>query len=191
MEAMMQIVDGHAAAEPLLGAAAALLVEGFREHWPEAWPTLADAVEEVDEMLAPERVMLVAVEGEDVLGWVGAIPTYDGLVWELHPLVVAADRRRQGVGRALVGELEAVCAARGGLTMVLGSDDDANMTSLGGADIFPDLLGNLAAIRNLRGHPFEFYQRLGFSLSGIVPDANGFGKPDILLAKRIARPPGA
>ena len=187
----MQIVDGHAAAEPLLRAAAALLVEGFREHWPEAWPTLADAVAEVDEMLAPERVMLVAVEGEDVLGWVGGIPTYDGLVWELHPLVVAADQRPAQALPAPVGELEAVCAARGGLTMVLGSDDEANMTSLGGADIFPDLLGNLAAIRNLRGHPFEFYQRLGFSLSGIVPDANGFGKPDILLAKRIARPPGA
>jgi len=184
----MQIVDGHAAAEPLLRAAAALLVEGFRDHWPEAWPTLADAVEEVGEMLDPERIMLIAVEGEAVLGWVGGIPEYDGRVWELHPLAVAADRRNQGVGRALVGALEERCAERGGLTMVLGSDDEDGMTSLGGADIFPDLLGALAAIRNLRGHPFEFYQRLGFSLSGIVPDANGFGKPDILLAKRIARP---
>ena len=62
----MQIVDGHAAAAPLLRAAAALLVEGFRAHWPEAWPTLADAVAEVDEMRDPERVMLIAVEGGDL-----------------------------------------------------------------------------------------------------------------------------
>ncbi|HYF65252.1 MAG TPA: GNAT family N-acetyltransferase, partial [Herpetosiphonaceae bacterium] len=110
----MQIVDGHAAAEPLLRAAAALLVEGFRDHWPEAWPTLADAVEEVGEMLDPERIMLIAVEGEAVLGWVGGIPEYDGRVWELHPLAVAADRRNQGVGRALVGALEERCAERGG-----------------------------------------------------------------------------
>ena len=41
------------------------------------------------------------------------------------------------------------------------------------------------AVRNLRGHPYEFYQRCGFTIVGVVPDANGLGKPDILLAKRV------
>jgi len=34
--------------------------------------------------------------------------------------------------------------------------------------------------------PFEFYQKCGFVIVGVVPDANGLGKPDILMAKRVA-----
>ncbi len=29
------------------------------------------------------------------------------------------------------------------------------------------------------------YQKRGFVIVGVVPDANGLGKPDILMAKRI------
>ena len=46
----------------------------------------------------------------------------------------------------------------------------------------------MARIRNLKDHPFEFYLRLGFRIAGVLPDANGFGKPDIFLAKRVAAP---
>jgi aminoglycoside 6'-N-acetyltransferase I len=35
------------------------------------------------------------------------------------------------------------------------------------------------------GHPFGFYRRLGFVLVGVLPDANGPGRPDIFLAKRL------
>jgi len=34
---------------------------------------------------------------------------------------------------------------------------------------------------------YEFYQKLGFTIVGIIPDANGWGKPDILVAKRVNR----
>jgi len=40
-------------------------------------------------------------------------------------------------------------------------------------------------MRTLRGHVFGFYQKLGYVVVGAIPDANGFGKPDILMAKRI------
>jgi aminoglycoside 6'-N-acetyltransferase I len=43
------------------------------------------------------------------------------------------------------------------------------------------------ALENRRGHPFTFYRKQGFVLVGVIPDANGFGKPDILMAKRVAR----
>ena len=55
-----------------------------------------------------------------------------------------------------------------------------------GVDLYDNLPQRLATVRNLRRHPFEFYQRLGFTIVGVVPDANGPGKPDILMAKRIA-----
>ena len=35
------------------------------------------------------------------------------------------------------------------------------------------------------GHPFAFYRKLGFVLAGVLPDANGRGKPDIFMAKRL------
>lgn len=165
---------------------AAILVEGFEEHWPESWPTMESAQAEVRESFGVGRISRVACDSDgEVLGWIGGIPTYEGRVWELHPLVVKPSHQRRGIGRALVADLEAQVAERGGLTLWLGSDDVDGMTTLAHLDLYPDLLGHLGDISNLRGHPYEFYTKLGFSLSGVMPDANGPGKPDIFLAKRI------
>ena len=46
-------------------------------------------------------------------------------------------------------------------------------------------LGMLPGLRTWRDHPFEFYQKLGFVIVGVMPDANGLGKPDIFMAKRL------
>jgi aminoglycoside 6'-N-acetyltransferase I len=108
-------------------------------------------------------------------------------VWELHPLVVDPTWQGRGIGSRLVADFEVQVAQRGGLTIILGSDDQNNLTSLGGADPYPDLLAALVALRNVDGHPFEFYLKQGFALAGIIPDANGPGKPDILMAKRVRR----
>jgi aminoglycoside 6'-N-acetyltransferase I len=122
---------------------------------------------------------------EAVVGWIAGIPGYDGRVWELHPLAVRPDVQRSGIGLALVHGLEAEVRSRGGLTLWLGTDDIGGMTSLAGMDLYPDPLQKLASIRSVSDHPFVFYQKLGFALAGVVPDANGFGKPDILMAKRV------
>lgn len=47
---------------------------------------------------------------------------------------------------------------------------------------FRDLFSH---IRNLRDHPYEFYPKMGFAIVGVMPDANGIGKPDIFMAKRL------
>jgi aminoglycoside 6'-N-acetyltransferase I len=164
-----------------------MLVEEFRETAPEAWPTLEEAEDEVADALAEGKVALVAADPTDgePLGWIGAQPHYSGNVWEVHPLVVRGAQQRRGVGRFLVSEVEREVSGRGGVTLWVGTDDEANLTSLGGADVYPNVLERLARIENLRGHPMGFYQKLGFGLVGIVPDANGFGKPDLLMARRV------
>ena len=183
-----QIVDLQPDHQQAILQAATLLVQGFKEYWPEAWPDLESAQQEVRDSFGEDRLSRIAVdEAGLVVGWIGGISQYDGKVWELHPLVVRIDCRGQGLGRALVADLETQVRARGGLTLWLGTDDEANMTSLGGIDLFPDVLNHAATIRNLRRHPYEFYQRLGFCIVGVLPDANGLGKPDIFMAKSLVR----
>jgi len=170
----------------LIQPAAQLLVDAFSEHWSDAWPTLEEGLREVHEMLAAERICRAAVdEHGNLLGMIGGIPGYDGHVWELHPLAVQPSRQGQGIGRALVEDFEEQVRLKGGLTITLGSDDEDNMTSLASVDLYENLWEKIRDIRNLKNHPFEFYQKMGYIITGIVPDANGIGKPDILMAKRI------
>lgn len=151
-----------------------------------SWETLAEAIEEVQEMLTTERRVWVAMVGEEVVGWIGATPRYDGNVCELHPLVVSPTWQRQGIGSQLVDVLEQWAKAQGSLTILLGSDDKHNQTSLAGVDLYDHLWEQIRTIRNLNGHPYEFYQKLGYIITGVVPDASGRGKPDIHMGKRIA-----
>lgn len=184
----MRIIDFPRDNQQLIEQTARLLVETFREHWPDAWPTIESAREEVLASFAEDRISRIAIDDDgSALGWIGGIETYDGKVWELHPLAVSPRAQGRGIGRALIEDLEAQVAARGGLTLWLGSDDEDAMTSLGGIDLYPNPLEHLANIKNLRGHPFEFYLKMGFSIVGVMPDANGFGKPDIYLAKRVGK----
>jgi aminoglycoside 6'-N-acetyltransferase I len=166
--------------------AAVVLVRAFA-HAPAAWHTLEDARAQVATFFEDaDRAALAALDDETVVGWIGRIRTYSH-AFELHPIAVDPDRQRRGVGRALLAALEGLVKSEGALTLYLGADDDFGGTSLFGADPYPDLLSSVARIE-ARGerHPLGFYLRQGFTLAGLVPDANGAGKPDILLAKRLS-----
>ncbi|GAB4155667.1 MAG: aminoglycoside N-acetyltransferase AAC(6')-Ii [Cyanobacteria bacterium J069] len=165
---------------------AAMLVDAFgqMEH---GWRDLAAALEEVEESLESGRLSRIAVAPSgEVIGWIGAIAQYGGSAWELHPLVVHRDWRGRGIGRSLVQDLEQQVAAQGAHTLYLGTDDELGQTSLFGVDLYPDPFRHIAQIRNLGNHPYEFYQKLGFQIVGVIPDANGPGKPDIIMAKRLS-----
>ncbi len=165
--------------------AANLLHESFRSR-SSAWPDIGSAQNEVILSLGSPKISRVALdESGRVVGWVGAQPQYDGLVWEIHPLVVAPQSRRRGIGRALVRDVEALVGARGGLTLWLGSDDELGETSLANVDLYAGLPARLSGFRSGGEHPAPFYERLGFHLVGVLPDANGRGKPDIFFAKWI------
>lgn len=191
MTILMQIVDLNANDELAIQQTAAIVLDCFG-HLPSGYPTLERAIEEVHESLREDRISRIAVDGSGtVLGWVGAIPQYDGNVWELHPLVVKREYRGQGIGRSLVTDLEIQVKQRDGITLWVGTDDEENKTTLSGVDLYPDVLAHIASIRNLRQHPYEFYQKCGFVIVGVMPDANGPGKPDIFMAKRVSSNPSS
>ena len=183
---MLRIINLTPDNETAIQQTAQLLFDSFKNHWPEAWPTLEDTRREVLESFAADRISRIAIDDDgQVIGWIGGLSLYDGHVWELHPLAVSTAHRGQGVGRALVNDLEAIAKARGGITLWLGTDDEDHQTSLAGVDLYPNVWEHITAIKNLRRHPFEFYQKIGFVIVGVMPDANGIGKPDIFMAKRI------
>lgn len=109
----MRIVHLHTIdREEIREQLAVMLHQAFPKE--DGYPTLEEARDEVLESLREERINLIALAGKDqVLGWIGAIPTYRGHAYELHPLVVRADQRRRGIGRKLVAELEAQLRQRG------------------------------------------------------------------------------
>ena len=181
----MTIVD--LAAQPLdvRRQAAAILADAFPHD--SGWPTVQLGLDEIEWIAhAQEGFVRAAVDGDRVFGWIGGLPEYRGKVWELHPLVVDTSRRLQGIGRALIGAFEAEARRRGGLTATLGTDDEFGETSLSGADLYADLPGSIAGLRDLgHRHPFLFYRKLGYVVTGLMPDANGRGKPDIYMSKAL------
>ena len=136
----MKIITLTKENDALVQQAAQLLVDAFREHWADAWPSLEDGLEEVHEMLETERICRAAIGDEKkLLGIIGGIPQYDGLVWELHPLAVQPELQGRGIGKLLVEDFEEQVRGRGGLTITLGSDDEDNMTSLSNVDLYENL----------------------------------------------------
>lgn len=182
----MKIVQLQKDDSALIESAAEALRLGF-PYLP-GWQTRESALEEIHDVLS-EGVIFAAVEDERVLGWIGGVPDYDGNVWELHPMVVHPDHQKRGIGRALVERLENAARAADVWTIMLGTDDEDNRTTLSEIDnLYDDLYGHITRIKSRdpqKPHPFEFYQKCGYVIVGVLPDANGPHKPDIFMAKRL------
>ena len=179
----MTIVDLAAQPLEIRRQAAAILAEAFPQD--NGWPTIQLGLDEI-EWVAKDGFVRAAVDGDIVLGWVGGLSEYRGRVWELHPIVVDKTRRLQGIGRALVAAFEDEARKRGGLTATLGTDDEFGQTSLTDVDLYADLPDRISGLRDLGSrHPFLFYRKLGYVVTGLMPDANGRGKPDIYMSKAL------
>ncbi len=174
----------------LMASAARALFESFRDAHPDAWPTPESAAREVEECVEAPNVCVALVVDGVLAGWGGLRPMYER-TWELHPLVVDAAFRGRGYGRALLEGLEAEGRKLGLSGIALGSDDEDGSTSLGRPGLGgPGFIDELRALRNLKGHPYSFYERCGYAVVGGIPDANGPGKPDIWLWKGLGPSPG-
>ena len=160
------------------------------DELPLGWAALSDAMDEVTSLLDskenPDALLLAAVEDNNVLGWVGILPQYNGKVYELHPLVVHRSHQGKGIGAKLVAAVEAAARERGALTLYLGADDESpeGETSLANTDLYDDLPRHIRKFAP-GAHQSAFYMKLGFKIIGVMPDANGRGRPDIILAKPL------
>ncbi|MDD4772993.1 MAG: GNAT family N-acetyltransferase [Eubacteriales bacterium] len=179
----MRIINMNQATGEQIIQAARILTDSI----PIGWATLEEALGEIEERLIPGNTLLAAVENGVVLGWGGILaPVYNGNVFELHPLAVRSDRRNEGIGRAVVSALEDKARRQGGLTIHLGADDekDGGETSLANCDLYDDLPGKLNDFTP-GTHQSGFYLKMGYKIIGVMPDANGRGKPDIFFGKRL------
>ena len=146
-------------------------------------PTLDDAREEVDDATATGQVARVLVDDGGVpIGWACCAHQYDS-VWELHPMLIAPDHHRRGHGTALARDIEHQAAIRGASVLVLGTSDATHATSLSDTDLYADPIGALGSLTFKKDHPVRFWQKIGYSVVGVVPDAEGPGIPSISLAR--------
>ena len=176
----MEIVNFNTLSETQRTQAAQMLMDELLD----GWPTLADAVEEINELSGNvASLRLCAMENGEVIGWAGFLPGY-GKMFELHPLVVRRDWQRKGIGATLLREIESAVRAKGGLTLLAGSGDERGETSFANENLYEDLPEKLASFQPGK-HPSAFYIKNGFHVVGVVPDAYGIGKPDIQMAKRL------
>ena len=167
--------------------AAQLLLETFPETT--MWPGLheKEALETVNECIAEENIAIGIKIKDKLIGWVGLRPMYEK-TWELHPLAIKPEFQGKGYGRILMNELEKTAQEKGIIGIVAGSDDETNSTSLSekkitGENIFEEI----KKIKNYKNHPYEFYKKCGYSIIGIIPNANGQNKPDIWLWKDVRK----
>jgi len=171
----------YAEAAGILRAALAKLPSGYKG------PGEAEAEVEL-RRVDGDWLGYAALDDDRLIGWIGALRTYEH-GWEIHPLVVAPDRQRRGIGSTLLAAIEDRARRDGVLTLYLGSDDDYGGTSLFGRDLWPDVTGHAGSVEATdRGHALTFYRRHGYRIVGLLPDVNGVGRPDILLAKRLVAP---
>ena len=169
----------------LQASAASLLRDTFLAVGNDHWANEKDSHEDVIECVTRPNVAVGLLLSGKLAGWVGIRPMYDK-VWELHPLVVGVEYQMKGIGTRLLEEIETIARGLGLSGLFLGSDDEDFRTSLSAIDILDsNVLEALSTIVNLNRHPFEFYRKNGYFVVGIVPDANGRRKPDILMWKRL------
>jgi len=163
--------------------AAEILVENFS-----AWPVIEIARTVINSMFSAGRTCLCACDADNrVVGLIGGVSDYDGNVWEIHPLAVKKELQQQGIGRMLLKAFEKEAASRGVMTIILGTNDVDGLTSLANVDVYDGLLERLAAVESASPHPLDFYRKNGYTVVGVIPDANAYGRSDIMLAKRIGK----
>ncbi|ECZ4807255.1 AAC(6')-Ia family aminoglycoside 6'-N-acetyltransferase [Salmonella enterica] len=169
----------------LLEQAAQILTRAFCHIHINSWPDYESAYQEVQECIQKPNICIGVCEKDRLVGWIGLRPMYEK-TWELHPIVVDIKEQHKGVGKLLLAEIEKEAKEKNIIGIVLGTDDENYRTSLSQVTITNDNLFNeIKYIRNIGNHPYTFYEKSGYMIVGVIPNANGVNKPDIWMWKGI------
>lgn len=185
----IRIVDLTPSDGDLIDALVPLSVRAAAMLAPRWLPTDELARREILDVAGSSGICRVLMAEGVPCGWAGAMQSGE-CVWELHPLLIDPMQQRAGFGRRLVEDVEQHARSAGALTMELSTSDAIGATTLSDTDLFADPLGALSAIdvRDAeRGHAFRFWQRVGYVVVGVIPDAEGVGAPKLHLAKSLRR----
>lgn len=92
-----------------------------------------------------------------------------------------ADKRGNCIGTKIVLALEDEARSRGGFTICLVVDDEieGSETSFANVDLYDNFPKKLIELE-AGTHQSAFYIKLGYKIMGVLPNANGMGKPDFL-----------
>ena len=167
--------------------ASVMLMETFpkADMWPDLDETIAK--ETVDDSIGDKNICIGLKIDNELIGWVCLSPMYEK-TWELHPMVIKTEFQGKGYGKILLNELERIAREMGIIGIILSSGEETNKTSLSEKEIIGEkIIGEIEKIKNYKNHPYEFYIKCGYSIYGLIPNAYGLNKPDIMLWKDIRK----
>lgn len=167
-----------------LEALAQLTLPAAQGHVADWLANIEAARAEIADAIGDDKIALVLRDGDRPVAWIAAGHDW-GAIWEIHPVIVAVDAQGRGHGQRLVREVERLAADAGARTMALSTSDTVGATSLAGADLYADVAGHLARFTVHRPHAAAFWLRMGYTLVGVTPDAEGPGQPSLSFACRL------
>lgn len=161
--------------------------EILRQTYPEDYDA-PQSKETILHLLKGKNRLFIAEESERVIAFVGVLRHVFPYAYQIEPLIVKEPFRGQGVGGRLLELIEFKLKDEGVRTLFITGPDTTGETSLYNKDLFDGegIVHHLSTVDY--GHEaLSFYTKRGYQVSGVIPEANGAGKPEIMLAKRISQ----
>lgn len=100
-------------------------------------------------------------------------------------MTIAPAEQGKGYGSMLVNKIERLAQSRGVLGLLAGTSDETGSTPLYGVDLYQNPCELFNRLIGAEQHVVTFWRKVGFSVVGVLPDAEGRGRPGITLAKRV------
>ena len=163
---------------------AQITFDAFRESSPQWLPTMETARRQVLAVVETNQIGKVLVDQDRTpMGWIGLIP--GARVWEIHPIAIAVEHQYKGYGQLLVEDAAAMATNAGALTLFASTSDEVGTTNLFGQNLYDNPALALANLQATGRTPYKFWESAGFTVVGVLPDAEGKGKPSIHLAREL------